>query len=555
MSTLSVSNITNLSNLSLSTLTAATINAETILQNGLPIGPPVGTVIERYWKLGDPIPTGYIRQDGNVYSRAAYSELASIIGTPIEIGNFTTTFSNNSLLLSDVHNANGVLFHNGTTRANNANTTTPNTIIYSRDAGTTWISAAAQGLSIATNYTNRNTHGGELSTVSTVAASGNGIYVITNRQANGVNHNLAVGPGGYGNAFVMVATSENLNSWSKIVFSGTQGADLAGGYKGNFTGGGSKIQAVAYGGTQNRFVGLFEGGYGADNGAGGGICCASASAGFSRFAWSNNGTTWVLQGSGVGNTASIAGISNFGSNDAWYWHDIVGSANGFIAIREFRNTHNPNANVVFTSSDGIVWSDITRNISNLGYMSANSTNTALIHTITPSFANGLFILIMRNQAGLSPPNRNIGSSEYILVSNNRTDWTAINVTSSYSVTVNNSIISASPFFTNNLAGGVTRKIYHNGKFYYTSDGTNRIAYSTDLAEWYPLSLNIVASANVGNTIFGQAISNTGSTLERLTIRSANHNTYNETTEFPVPSDFERGLGHNPFIKGTTFIKT
>lgn len=534
MSTLSVSNITNLSNLSLSTLTAATINAATILQNGLPVGgSPVGTVVDLPWSTANSVPSGFLRLDGNNYTRSAFPELASRIGQPEKIGNYTVLFQNTSLLLSDVHNANGVLFHNGTTPANTFNTFTANSIVYSRDGGTTWISAPALGLSTVGYGTISTTssHGGALTTASRVAANGTGTYVITN---GGVNNNIFLNNS---NAFVMYATSENLNTWTKFVFTGpAQLTPLSFSQYALSTG--TTISSVAYGGTQNRFVALLQG-------VATSYSCCGSQTGYvnSRIFYSNNGTdVWTS----VSLTTSPSGVANVGSafnaNDgrnAFGWIDVVASANGFVATKFMFSGGvgyiTATANSVITSADGIVWTDLSPTVgaASLGY------NNSSFERI-PSFANGLFII------AASTPSYITTNTLAILTSTDRTNWTRVPV--------------------NIVTGGVGpftgRKIYHNGSIYYSSTANGNFSYSSDLTNWFGFDanigdVNIIASANVGNTIYGHAAANLNfSGTQRMSIGSTTHNTYLKSTQFPLPNvSANTVIFTNPYVAGTKFIKT
>jgi hypothetical protein len=501
---------------------------------------PTGIIIEKIWNSTLPVPSGYLRLDGSAYTKTAYSVLSTLIGSPTKIGNYTVLFQNTSLLLSDVHNANGVLFHNGTTSANNANAATANSIVYSRDGGTVWISAAAQGLSAANTLGGVLTHTGELSTTSRVASNGIGTYVITNAQSNGRTYGTLGGlPASglttttpSGNAFIMYATAENLNTWTKFVFAGS------GETANHSASGGSFIHAVAFGGTTNIFVALFRGGLENETIS----CCANFGPEYfnSKVYFSNNGTT--LWSSTTSSPANL-NINRYETRAAHDWIDVVASANGFIAVRavDISNwkTGNGNgySNTVITSADGIVWTDISSTISAAGYDRSG-------YERVPSFANGRFII-----AASTPSYDSSNTTRAILTSTNRTTWTR--------TVVDTSATSPGPF-----SG---RKIYHNGYIYYTSDTSGNMYYSTDLFNWgiaqsvATEEINIIASANVGNNIYGHGFANGVSASDftrRMSIGSVNHNTYNVSTQFPLPfTSSNTVITRNPTLVGTSFIKT
>jgi hypothetical protein len=440
-------------------------------------------------------------------------------------------------LLSDVYNANGVIFHNGTTSPNNGNAVTANSIVYSRDGGTTWISAAAQGLSAADRISNIPTHIGELSTASRVASNGIGTYVITNAEANGSTYQTLGGASGgsttpSGNAFIMYATGEDLNTWSKFVFAGSGKAVFPTiVHPAHAASGGSFIHAVAFGGTANRFVALFRGSFQNDG------CCSGFFYYNSKVYFSNNGTTlWSSTTSGAANL----NISNGLTRAAHDWVDVVASPGGFIAVRAIGVTDltgNGYSNTVITSDDGIVWTDISSTIAAAGYDRGG-------YERVPSFANGRFILA----ASSSTYGSSNLTSRAILTSTNRTTWTRTDI---------NTLTGINPF--------TGRKIYHNGNIYYTSDSNGNLYYSTDLSTWGQAQsgatqqINIIASANVGNNIYGHGFANGSSATDftrRLSIGSVTHNTYDPATQFPVPFVSSNSvISYNPTLIGTSFIKT
>ena len=491
---------------------------------------PTGVIVERPWNSTLPTPNGYLRLDGSAYLKTAYPDLSTLIGTPTKIGNYTVLFQNTSLLLSDVHNANGVLFHNGTITPNNGNAATANSIIYSRDGGTVWISAAAQGLSAADRILNIPTHTGELTTASRVASNGIGTYVITNRQSNGGTYQTLGGKDTSGNAFVMYATGENLNTWSKFVFAGSGRATFPSGLThAHSAGQGAFIHAVAFGGTANRFVALLRGSFQDDG------CCGTYYYN-SKVYFSNNGTTlWSSTTSGAANLNISPAISRASHS----WVDVVASPSGFIAVRAIGVTDltgNGYSNTVITSADGIVWTDISSTIAAAGYDRG-------AYERIPSFANGRFILAA-NTASYGSSN----VTRAILTSTDRTTWTRTDV---------NSLTGFNPF--------TGRKIYHNGNIYYTSGTDGTLYYSTDLSNWGSIAsdlageINIIASANVGNNIYGHGFANgitSTNFTRRMSVGSVTHNTYSPATQFPIPfASSNTVIATNPLLVGTSFIKT
>ena len=494
-------------------------------------GLPSGTIVTKIWNNGDPIPTGYLRLDGNLYSRTTYSDLANTIGTPTLIGNFTTKYTNTSLILSDVYESNGVLFHNGTSVANCANATTANSLIYSIDSGTTWISAAAQAIDAPKSYSNRTNYTGALSgfslyggagssysarPMSRVASNGRGTFVITNTSANGFNHSTGdESQDGTGNAYIMVSGTADLNTWTKVVVSTANSGNAMS------SDGGSWIAGVAFGGTENRFVALFNGG----------VTGCTTQAFNNKIGWSNNGTTWTWQSSNavIGASNSSYQIPTFGNPGGAYrrpfkyYYDIAGSANGFIALTNRVDS----TNAVLTSAEGVIWTDISANVYNAISYDADSQNRFV------SYANNLWI---------------ISSSKRLAYSNDRINWTTVN----YSSTAPNG-----------------RNIKYNGKIYYTSGTDGTFYYSPNLSDWYGIfnaGFQVLSGANVGNLIFGQAISNTALangyvTLPRGSINTIDHNTYNLNTQFPlyntsITTATSTGGQQNPApINYTSFIKT
>jgi hypothetical protein len=537
MSTLSVSSITGVTSLSggafdaVST-TANNANAQSIASfgqanaaftqanaafNQANNSQPTGTIITQVWRNGDAVPNGYLRMDGNVYTRSSYFALANLIGAPIEIGNYTTLYRNTGLLLSDVYLANGVLFHNGTSRANNANTTTPNSLIYSTDSGLNWNFVSAQGVTAQQEYGQRENHSGLLSLTSRVAASPNGIYVITNAQANGVNYYTAENGevSRTGNAFMMISNT-GLGTWAKVVVTGGTGF-----FKDDL---GSNIRAVAYGGTQNRFVALFNAG-----GVGG--SCGDADTFYNhKIGWSNNGSTWAWQTSNASiGTSSGGGLTvNPVFRRFSYFLDVAGSSNGFVAITT-NSPSSPNANSVFTSADGIVWSDISSNV----YFSANGVTGTTTKAV--SFANGFFII-------------SDSTTGAIMYSSDRLNWSKANV-------------SVTQFGTS------AKKIQHNGKVYYHRGTTDsQLIHFTsfnDTLNVQTISLgtsednfNIIVSCNIGNNIFGHGYANsTTDGTARMGIYSMNHTVYTEATQFPLPNGSTTMTMVNPTLPRASFIKT
>lgn len=519
------------------------LNATSVIQNGISLTAPVtpaGALLEYPWKDGDPNPTGYLRLDGNTYLRSAYSNLSSVIGSPIRLGNYTRLLQNTSLQLSDVFQANGVLFHAGTNAVsseinsftyNHDLPSAANTIVYSRNGGISWISAAAMGF----HGINRYGGGNGLANRSLVAANGTGTYIITNGSATkGDNSGRQIG-----NAYIMVATSENLNSWSKVVLTtGSAGGAPAGGLDG--ADGGSSASAVTFGGTQNRFALLFTGGSNSQSGLN---CTTNVSDKSHRIAWSNNGTTWTFSSPGspgyIYGYQEVNSIPQNAQRESGVWINIEATSNGFVAIRSSANAR---VNTVFTSADGIVWTDISQTLFNAGASSG---------FLSLSVANGLFILTPSGTFGLPT----IDGIPSLFVSNNRTTWSRVNTVS----TVN----EANPYISG-------RRIFHNGTFYYTSDN-NYLMYSTDLIKWSAIrasnfdNFNIIATANVGNTLYGHGAANTTVTTNaRMSITSVNHNTYNVATEFPLPTGLRYSgtytfpstfITENPSLNFTSFIKT
>jgi hypothetical protein len=508
-------------------------------------GLPSGSIITKVWNNGDAIPTGFLRLDGNLYSRTTYSDLANTIGTPTLIGNFTTKYTNTSLILSDVYDSNGVVFHNGTSIANVGQNTTANSLIYSTDGGTTWISAAAQGVDAPKSSVNRTNYTGSLSGVfsinggsgssyssrpmSRVASNGRGTFVITNTSANGTTNSTGDESwAGVGNAYIMVSGTADLNTWTKVVVSTANSINTFGSEAGSW------IAGVAFGGTENRFVALFNGGS-VDPG-----CCGQKRGFSNKIGWSNNGTTWTWQSSnaviGASNSAynfggpgSIPGTTIANRLPFKYYYDVAGSANGFIAL----TNRVDQSNAVLTSADGITWTDISNTVYNAISYDASTQDRFV------SYANNLWI---------------IASSSRLAYSSDRVNWTTVNYTSGF---------SPQP-----------RNIKYNGKIYYTSTTAGNFYYSTNLSDWYLISssgFNIIPNANVGNVIFGQASSNTALangyiTLPRGSINTIDHNTYNLNTQFPLhdagtqtiqSTGATGGLtGYNPApIKSASFIKT
>jgi hypothetical protein len=509
---------------------------------------PPGTIVEKVWNTTDPIPTGFLRMDSNVYFREAYSDLSTVLGEPIRMGNYTKVFQNTILQVSDVFQSNDVLFHAGTNTVGSISnqsyeiahdlSSAANTIIYSRDGGISWTSAAAMGFNMINTVYNRDNLA--ISNRRMVASNGTGTYVITNGSAT----SGTIAAIQNGNAYIMAATSENLNSWTKVVLtSGAAGGTGSGSING--ADGGSSAYSISFGGTQNRFVLLFSGG----SNFVAGVCDTSTGTNkASRIAWSNNGTTWTFQPPGaVGWTQGsyqVNDVLQTAEANRDPWENIEATSNGFVAIRRVSNAPNVRSNTVFTSSDGIIWTDISTTIADAGYDGNWGTSTnSPVRTL--SQANGLFIISSASISTAGTIRASTQNSQpFILISNNRTTWSRVNI---------NSFGGGTPF--------TGRRIFHNGKIYYTSGG-NFFNYSTDLANWFRLesntsTINIVATANVGNTIYGQGAGNTTTDVTgRMTVGSITHNTYNSGNEFPLPNTISnKTVTTNPFLNFESFIKT
>jgi hypothetical protein len=502
----------NAANNAVATSTAAFSKANNSLQTGM--------IVDKLWTSGDPNPEGFLRLDGNIYQRSAYSDLAQVIGTPLLVNNYTTLYTNNSMLNGDIYEANGVIFHNGTAPTNSALPTIANSLLYSTDKGINWNFAAAQGLTGSNQETTANAHTGFTVISNRIASNGRGTFILTNETSEGPGYVLNLGSGSgapgtsqIGNAYIMISTS-GLSNWSKVVMSGTTGGDTA------FSGAnGATIPAVAFGGTQNRFVALMNGGRA--NTFTNGVYN-------SRIGWSNNGSTWTFQSSNA-TVGVISGLDRSNPSIGYRYRDVVGSSNGFIAITSA--TSRENANAVFTSADGITWTDISSTIASLSNFGGATDRARSI-----SHANGEFIILTTLPTGQFDIHR----------STDRVTWQTISEVSI--------LFSGSTF---------RPKILHNGRFYYTVRGQNAgIAFSENLTNWFAISsfttlgsssFALFPTANVGNTIFGQGTLGGSFTA---TINSVDHNTYNETTEFPLYSGFlSNYISVSPLLTGGKFIKT
>lgn len=500
-------------------------------------GSPTGSLTTSVWSNGESVPNGYLRLDGNNYSRTTYAALSNVIKNPVRLGDYTSLYLNTGLLVSDVYEANGVLFHNGTAKANGYLTSVANSLVYSVDGGVNWILTSAQGVDSTQSQNQFDSYGGKFISKSRVASNGTGTFVITNGGTgfNGItpaSESSGSSGTGYGNAYVMVSTT-NLNTWSRTVFTGGTG--------GFASSGGSFISAVGWGGTQNRFVALFNGGRDETLGEQ-----------FNRIGWSNNGTTWTFQTS---NTSIGTSRPQSQSIFARYI-DLASSSNGFVALTtNFLTTRNTNSNSVFTSADGIVWTDISANASaGLTDVTVQNTSTFEIgsayadYGCFASVANGFFIL---------------AGGRTISYSNNRTNWTAVKLPDN--------------------APNIHSKIQHNGKFYYyrnmpfgfsfsTTTG-NTICIFDSLSDTTPTglirnidfipisvdkegSINLIPSCNIGNVLYGQANSNiSASSTARMGIYRIDHNTYDEATQFTLPNGTVTIQTSNPLLPTATFIKT
>lgn len=275
--------------------------------------------------------SGYLKCDGSVYTRSSYSDLATILGTPLlpknSLGNalagYQTCFP---------QEANALIVTRGTTVNTSTYTNYANAISTSTD-GITWT------LRTAINPKSDPFH--------RVIAYGNSTYVLLCGNNQGVGNNPAVQ--GW-------MTSPDGATWTAR--STNYGSNIS-----------LYLHEIAFGGTGNRFVRMRQSIPYTVVG-----CCSIPSSDSIILEYSSDGVTWT-----AGSTTTYGSGSGFGTSSR---NHVVGYSGGFVSA--FYNT-TTSTNYVLYSADGVTWSDITSNINSV---------SAIVNGVTAlSYVNSRFILM------------------------------------------------------------------------------------------------------------------------------------------------------------------
>jgi hypothetical protein len=421
-------------------------------------------------------PSGYLKCDGNIYSRSAYSALASVIGTPPMLSSFTAEYANtNAQWTPDIIAvANGVAFTSNarTGQIGYSALSIPQYLggVYTSTDGTTWTARTARAFSIAIS--------GVLNGAVIANVSG-GTWVLANNSVNGY--------ASFPQTFTNMQSTTNLSTWTNrsIAIAAQTGVPTS-----NPS---IHFNGLAGGGTSNRLVWLHT--------KAGQLACCIQSPWVANTATSDDGgATWSFT-----NSLPIANSS--------YQPSIASSNAGFVIVQ---------GNTAYWSTSGQNWQDISANLrSALGFTS-NNTNRPFYNVYQ---AGDKFIIPAYGNKFLVSPSSN-GSNG---------NWS----TTGYVSGLGNYIGSYNPLNLSRFTTS-SYKIVHNGQCYAFLDSnySTELLYSQDLQYWYLKDdFNYPVETSVGYINVLDVLNNKflmyGYTYKTIFSFTAN-GAYNAATQFPVP---------------------
>lgn len=459
-------------------------------------GVPTGSIINY---ANTTAPSGYLRCDGNIYSRSAYSALASVIGTPSSLSSFTAEYANTNVQWD----TDTILVANGVAFTSNARTgqvgygalSIPQYLggVYTSTDGTTWTARTARAFSTAS-----------IDNSAAIANVSGGTWVLANSSSAG----YASLP----QTITNMQSTTNLSTWTNrsIAIAAQTGVPTSGP--------GIRFNGLAGGGTSNRLVWLHT--------KTGTLACCVVSPYVANTATSDDGgATWSFT-----NSLPIANSS--------YYPTIASSNAGFVIVQ---------GNTAYWSTSGQNWQNIGANLRSVLGISSTNTNRLFYNVyqagdkfIIPAYGNKFLISPSSNGA-----NGNWSTTGYVSGLGN--------YLGSYSV------LNLSRFTTPNFKITHNGQCYA----FLDTGQSGQLLYSQDLQNWYikndsnyPISASIsyqgvLDALNNKFLMYGYAYK----TIFSFTANGA----YNAATQFPVPiiiNDSRSSIGYeSSTIPSISYIKT
>jgi len=454
---------------------------------------PAGTIINY---ANTTAPSGYLRCDGNVYTRSSYWALANVIGTPPMLSSMTAEYSNSATGWSAtsyiIAYANGVAFVSNTNALDIVTQFSGG--LYTSTDGSTWTARTSSPFS--STLTSDAVRNGAIA--ANTANAGNSTWAIlraANRQTATTAQNTLM-------------TSTDLVTWVNRTV--TIAVTVTGGY--NML----SINGLAGGGTENRLVLLFTHERNA--------CCSYWQYRANTVS-SNDGVNWTF-------TNSLFPLS---TNNSVYYPSIAathGTNGGFVV------TH---GNTAFFSSNGMNWTDISANLRTaLGVSaSANIANSSYFYNVFA--ANNQFIIPTKGNQFLVSSSANGANGNWYTV---KPDTTLIASTPAYEDdhywssiwgTANIKLIHNGDVFVAyiNNPSGYLKLIYSKNLIHWFSD--NDVNYDVGLSMYYQIAPALAATSYARHRI---AALPSGKILMTMpwarTIVSFTSTGYTSAIDFPVP---------------------